>query len=333
MLLGAAGCNAIFGLSEPLPYGEGDGAASATSSDGGDGPAGAGGGNGGSSSSNGGEASSPGSGGGNPTATSGQGGGGSGGGDGGGNGTGGAGQGGGSTDCKTAQADPVTGQKCPLFSSCSAASDCGENVGCQLWSCNGTCELTALSDCEMEEFDNGCSADVVVRHRYNGPVDKDFLAPDNVDFREVATMALTIYNYTVDDLYLDKIPVELETIGGSKFHIDALKLFEDLGGAEHQIGDMFICTTIDYPTDDILGACGGSTFSKIPKGGSEKFLINIAWAKDKTFIGGYSYRLNIVSNMGWNFRVGSTSGQDFAGSVCGVINGGYDGAWLHAIAP
>jgi len=222
-----------------------------------------------------------------------------------------------------------------LFGPCGGSADCGDSVGCQLWFCNGgLCELDAIGGCEQEQYDNGCSADVVVRHRYNGPVDKDFLAPDGVDFREAATIAITIDNNTSDALYLDKIPVELELMGGaSKFHIDALKLFEDSGGAEHEPGDMFICNTNNYPTDDVLGPCGGSSFSLVPAGGSEDFIINIAWAADKTFIGGNSYRLNIVSNSGWNFRVGGVTGPDFTGTVCGVLAGGFDGAWLSAVDP
>ena len=239
-----------------------------------------------------------------------------------------------SGDCTTDPPDPVTGQKCPLFRSCVGSSDCGVNTGCQLWWCNtnSKCELNALSNCGQTEG-GGCSADVVVYHRYDPPVDKDFLTPDGVVFRETATMALTIFNYTTDNLYLDGIPVQLELQGGgSQFDIDALKMFEDSGGAEHQTGDTFICKTPGYPSNNVLSPCGGNSFSQVPKnGGSEDFLINIAFSATKTYIGGRSYRLKIISNQGWAFRVGSTFGPAFTGTVCGVTN--FEGAWVTAVDP
>ena len=70
----------------------------------------------------------------------------------------------------------------------------------------------------------------------------------------------------------------------------------------------------------------------IQRYGSEDFLVNIAWGKDRTYIGGRGYRLRLASNVGWAFRVGGTSGPAFTGTVCGVSAGGLAGAWLHAVA-
>ncbi|MFY0531036.1 hypothetical protein [Nannocystis pusilla] len=88
--------------------------------------------------------------------------------------------------------------------------------GCQQWFCNPskTCELNALSNCGTTKGGN-CNAGVMFTQTDDPPVDKRFLPPDNVNFREVATLAFTVYNNTASALRLDKIPLTLETMGAA----------------------------------------------------------------------------------------------------------------------
>ena len=78
--------------------------------------------------------------------------------------------------------------------------------------------------------------------------------------------------------------------------------------------------------------CAGSAFSKVLKGQSNQFIVNVAFAKEKTFIDGRSYRLVLGSTAGIVFKVGF-NGPAFAGTMCGVPNGGYVGAWVKGQKP
>ncbi len=239
--------------------------------------------------------------------------------------------------CAIAAADPVTGQRCPLFMPCTQSSECGELVGCQQWFCNNakTCELNAKVDCWTNKGGN-CNADVVFTQQTAPPVDKRFLPPDNISFREVASLAFTIKNNTANDLRLDKLPLQLELMGNaSKFDVSSVKIFDNSGGTEHGGGDILVCLTGDpfsFPANGVMGPCGGSAFSQVLKGQSNQFIVNIAFAKEKTFIDGRSYRLVLGSTAGIEFKIG-LNGPVFAGSMCGVPNGGYVGAWVKAQKP
>ena len=168
------------------------------------------------------------------------------------------------------------------------------------------------------------------------PVDKRFLPPDNVDFRELASLAFTIKNNSASDLYLDKLPLQLDVLGGgSKFDVSSVKIFDNSGGTEHGPGDILVCLTANpfsFPANGIMGPCAGSAFAKIPKGQSNQFIVNVAFAKEKTFIAGRSYRLSLTSTAGIELKVGF-NGPLFAGSMCGVPPGGYVGAWVMAQNP
>ena len=239
--------------------------------------------------------------------------------------------------CASNPADPATGQRCPLFMSCTQSAECGVFQGCQQWFCNNakTCELNALVDCGTTKG-GGCNAGVVFVQHDDPPVDKRFLPPDNVNFREVASLAFTVYNYTANDLYLDKLPVQLELMGGgSKFDVSSAKIFDNTGGTEHGPGDILVCLTGDpfsFPANGVLGPCAGSAFSRVPKNGSQQFIVNLAFAKEKTFIAGRSYRLKLATTNGVIFKVGF-NGPDYVGTMCGVPPEGYTGAWLTAQNP
>ncbi len=245
--------------------------------------------------------------------------------------------------CLSAAPNPATGQRCPLFMPCNQFSDCGVFQGCQQWFCNpsGTCELNALSNC-WTDVGGGCNANVVYTQQTLPPVDKDFLPPDGVNFRELASLVLTIQNNTVNDLYLDKIPLQLDVAGGgSSFDVSTVKMYQDLGGTEHSLGDQYVCLTgnpFSFPANGILGngpegGCAGSAFSKIAKnGGTRRFVIEVAFAANKVFIAGRSYRLKISGAASLSFKVGF-NGVPFAGTTCGIPGAGFVGAWVHAKNP
>jgi len=239
--------------------------------------------------------------------------------------------------CALGAADAVTGQRCPLFMACTQSVECGDFKGCQQWFCNNakTCELNAKVDCWTNVGGN-CNADVVFTQQTAPPVDKRFVPPDGVSFREVASLAFTVKNNTANDLYLDKLPLSLELMGNaSKFDVSSVKIFDNSGGTEHDLGDILVCLTADpfsFPANGVMGPCAGSAFSKVLKGQSNQFIVNIAFAKEKTFIDGRSYRLVLGSTAGIQFKVGF-NGPLFAGSMCGVPNSGYVGAWVKGQKP
>ncbi len=239
--------------------------------------------------------------------------------------------------CAGQPPNPDTGQKCPIFMECSDNSDCGVFQDCQQWWCNGgKCELNALSNC-WDDVGGGCYANMVFTQHVSPPVEKDFLAPDGVNFREVASIAFTVKNNSSKDWYLEQITLQLETAsGGSKYDVAAVKLFDDSGGTEHNNGDMYVCLTSDpfsFPANGKMSNCA-SWNSKISKnGGSNRFLINLAFAKEKTYIGGRSYRLKIANASAFKFESSTWGGDVFNGTTCGVPAQGFVGAWVNAKDP
>lgn len=239
--------------------------------------------------------------------------------------------------CAQQPPDAQTGQRCPLFMPCAQSSECGIFVGCQQWFCNNakTCELNALVNC-WTDVGGACNAEVVFSQQTLPPVAKRFVPPDGVDFRELASLVFTVKNNTASDLYLDKLPLVLDVMGnGSKFDVSSVKIFDNSGGSEHGGGDLLVCLTANpfsFPANGVMGPCAGSAFSRVPKGQSNQFLVNVAFAADKTFINGRSYRLRLASTAGVEFKVGF-NGPKFAGTTCGVPNEGYTGAWVTAQTP
>ncbi len=240
--------------------------------------------------------------------------------------------------CAAMDPDPATGQRCPLFAPCSEFADCGVFQDCQQWYCTGgVCDLNALTNC-WDDVGGNCFGDVVIQQHVDPPVDKDFLVPDGVDFRQATSLAFTITNNTPQDLYLDTVPLALDVAGGgSKYDVDAVKMYESLSNTEYGAGDMFICLVGDpfsFPANGNLSACGGS-FSKISKGGGKRtFILLLAFEKEKTYIGGRSYRLRINSTSGFVFEDKAWGGVPVSpGTFCGIPAGGFVGAWVNAVAP
>lgn len=218
---------------------------------------------------------------------------------------------------------------------CADSSQCGVFQGCQQWFCNSSkeCELNSLSNC-WTDVGGSCSAQVVFTQQTQPPVDKDFLAPDGIDFRELASITFTVTNSSAYDLYLDKIPLQLDVQGGGSQHdVEAVKMYQDSGGTERDLGDMYVCLTgkpFQSPANGVLSTCGGSSFARVPKsGGSRRFLIELAFAKEKTYIAGRSYRLRMGSTTGIVFKQGYND-PSFTATMCGIPAAGFAGAWLNA---
>jgi hypothetical protein len=208
--------------------------------------------------------------------------------------------------------------------------------GCQQWFCDPTsktCRLNTLSNCG-QTAGGACNAGIVVTQELLPPVDKDFLQPDGVDFREVGSIAITVKNTTAKKLYLDEVPLTLEIGGGgSQFDVTAVKMYQNFGGADWETpGDFYVTLTGNPFFGGINGkvASGAvSNASGINAGGTQRFVISLAFAKDKTFLAGRSYRLKILSTAGFKL-VESFNGPVYAGTICGVPNAGFTGAWVNA---
>src|SRR5206468_3770060 len=154
-----------------------------------------------------------------------------------------------------------------------------------------------------------CNAGIVVTQELLPPVDKDFLQPDGVDFREVGSIAITVKNTTAKKLYLDEVPLTLEIAGGgSQFDVTAVKMYQNFGGVNGKVAS---------------GAV--SNASGILAGATQRLVVTLAFAKDKTFLAGRSYRLKIASTAGFKL-VESFNGPVYAGTICGVPNAGFTGA-------
>jgi len=229
----------------------------------------------------------------------------------------------------------ATGQGCPLYTPCQGNPICGEFKDCQQWYCwQGICELNGLSNC-WDDVGGNCFADVVFQQHVNPPVDKDFLVPDGANFRQLASVAFTITNYSMKDLYLEAITFELETAdGGSKYDIDVVKIYDDIGGTEYNNGDSYICGQSDpfsFPANGKVDWCSNWN-SKIGKsGGSNRFVALLTIDKDKTWIKNHSYRLKIAGTDKFVFMDKSIGGNVVVpGSTCGFPGGEMKGAWLTA---
>jgi len=123
--------------------------------------------------------------------------------------------------------------------------------------------------------------------------------------------------------------------GGSSFDVSSLKMYQDFGGSDWETpGDFYFCLTgnpFQFPANGVLGPCGGSFASRVSKnGGTRRFVITFAFAKEKTFIAGRSYRLRLDANADLEFRVGNTQGPPLNGTQCGVPNSDFIGAWVNA---
>jgi hypothetical protein len=246
--------------------------------------------------------------------------------------------------CLSASPDPVTGQKCPIKEPCTQYADCGTQVTGRYWYCSPTthvCEFLPQTGA-FTAASGSCTGNLLFRQDSGAPWDKKILPPDGVSFREGTTLALEVTNTTASDLYLDQIPLTLE-LGGtnpSQFDVTSIKMYEigsitDYGDGNN--GTMLVCSSPQTPFGASLnftlgtgatGGCGGSSFSRIPHGGTTRFIIDLAFAATETYITNRQYRLRLTSTTGVKARVGSTVATATSETACTEPTVPVSGSWL-----
>jgi hypothetical protein len=244
--------------------------------------------------------------------------------------------------------DPVTGQKCPIKTPCTAYADCGTQVTGRYWYCSPTthlCEFLPQSGAGSgyTQASGTCTGNLVFRQDAGAPWDKKIVPPDGVSFREGTTLAIEVTNTTTTDIYLDQIPLTLE-LGGtnpSQFDVSTIKMLTagsttDLGDGNN--GNLLVCSSPSTPFGGSLsftlgtgatGGCGGSSFSKIAKnGGTTRFIIDLAFAANETWMANRQYRLRINTTAGVKGRPTSTTGTVTTYTACTVPTTPVIGSWL-----
>ncbi len=246
--------------------------------------------------------------------------------------------------------DPVTGQKCPINTPCTAYSDCGVQTpspsgvgpGNPYWSCSSTngCQFLPVSN-GFSTATGTCLGQLQFRQNTAAPHDKKIVPPDGVKFRQGTTLAFEVTNTTTSTLYLDQIPLTLE-MGGtnpSRFDVSSIKMYQ--AGTRADSGDgsglQLICISPSSPFGSSVnftlgtgatGGCGGSYSSRIPAGGTMRFLIDLTFAANQTYIANRQYRLKISSPItGLKART-STAGTATTYTGCTLPSTGMTGANL-----
>lgn len=219
----------------------------------------------------------------------------------------------------------------------------------QYWYCSPTTKV-----CEFLPQTNGftaasgsCTGQLVIRQDTNAPWDKKIMPPDGTNFREGTTLAIEVRNTTAGIIYLDQIPLTLE-LGGtspSQFDPSSIKMYQvgsitDYGDGNN--GAILVCSSPQTPFGSSLnftlgtgatGGCGGSSFARIPAGGTTRFIIDLAFAASSTFIANRQYRLRINTTTGVKGRAGSTTGTVTTYTACTLPTTPVIGSWLTFKAP
>jgi hypothetical protein len=254
--------------------------------------------------------------------------------------------------CLSWENDPITGQKCPINTPCTAYADCGVQTqsptgvgpGNPYWYCSTTSNV-----CQFLPVSNGfsaatgtCTGQLQFRQNTAAPFDKKIVPPDGVNFRQSTTLAFEVTNTTTSILYLDQIPLTLEMAGTSpsRFDVSSIKMYQantraDTG--DSAAGLQLICVSPSTPFGSsanftlgtgATGGCGGSYFSRIPAGGTMRFLIDLTFAANETYIANRQYRLKIGSlATGLKARTSSASTAT-AYTGCTLPASGMTGAYL-----
>jgi hypothetical protein len=247
--------------------------------------------------------------------------------------------------CAGQVADPVTGQRCPIETPCSLYADCGlQELGVspfRYWYCSTAkrCQFLPQSN-GFTQASGSCTGQLTIRQLAGAPYDKKILAPDGVAFREGTSLAIQVTNTTGTTLYLDQLPLTLELAGTnpSNFDVANVKLYQV--GSISDYGDghnatQFVCSSPTGPFGSssnftlgtgATGGCGGSAFSRINPGASVRFVVDLAFAANRTYITGRQYRLKLGALSGVKARPGSTTGTPTAFTACSLpatVTGSY----------
>ncbi|WP_143177964.1 hypothetical protein [Cystobacter ferrugineus] len=246
--------------------------------------------------------------------------------------------------------DPITGQKCPINTPCTTYADCGVQTpspsgvgpGSPYWYCStsNVCQFLPVSN-GFSTATGTCTGQLQFRQNTAAPFDKKILPPDGVSFRQGTTLAFEVTNTTTSTLYLDQIPLSLEMAGTnpSRFDVSSIKMYQ--AGTRADSGDgtglQLICVSPNSPFlssvnftlgTGATGGCGGSYFSRITAGGTARFLIDLTFAANQTYIANRQYRLKIGSlATGLKART-STASTAAAYTGCTLPATGMTGAYL-----
>lgn len=252
--------------------------------------------------------------------------------------------------CLSWENDPVTGQKCPIHTPCTAYADCGVQTpspsgvgpGNPYWYCStsNVCQFLPVSN-GFSTAAGTCSGQLQFRQNTAAPHDKKIVPPDGVNFRQGTTLAFEVTNTMTSTLYLDQIPLTLEMAGTSpsRFDVNSIKLYQ--AGTRADSGDgsglQLICGSPTTPFGSSVnftlgtgatGGCGGSYFSRIPAGGMMRFLVDLTFSANATYIANRQYRLKIGSlATGLKARTSTTS-TAAAYTGCTLPTTGMTGAYL-----
>lgn len=252
--------------------------------------------------------------------------------------------------CLSWENDPVTGQKCPINTPCTAYADCGVQTtspsgvgpGTPYWYCStsNVCQFLPVTN-GFSTASGTCAGQLQFRQNTAAPFDKKILPPDGVSFRSGTTLAFEVTNTTTSTLYLDQIPLTLEMAGTSpsRFDVAGIKMYQ--AGSRADSGDgsglQLICVSPTTPFGSsanftlgtgATGGCGSSFFSSIPAGGMKRFLIDLSFSSSATYIAGRQYRLKIGSlATGLKART-STASTAAAYTGCTLPTTGMTGAYL-----
>ncbi|HYO65918.1 MAG TPA: hypothetical protein VEU33_07545, partial [Archangium sp.] len=202
--------------------------------------------------------------------------------------------------CLSWENDPITGQKCPINTPCTAYADCGVQTssssgvgpGNPYWYCStsNVCQFLPVSN-GFSTATGTCTGHLRFRQNTAAPHDKKIVPPDGVNFRQGTTLAFEVTNTTTSTLYLDQIPLTLEMAGTnpSRFDVSSIKMYQ--AGTRADSGDgsglQLICISPSTPFGSSLnftlgtgatGGCGGSYSSRITAGGTVRFLIDLTFS-------------------------------------------------------
>lgn len=248
--------------------------------------------------------------------------------------------------CEGQPTDPVTGQRCPIATPCTASPTCGPQSAAtfQFWYCS-----TSLHTCQYLPQSGGftaaagtCTAQLTFRQLERAPWDKRIVPPDGVAFRTATTLALEVTNTTATDLYLDQLPLTLELAGTnpSRFDVAAVQLYQVGNIGDYGDGNNATIMVCQSPMTPFAGAstftlgtgatggCGASSFSRVRAGMSTRFLLNLAFSASASFIDGRQYRLRIAAPLSGVRARTALTGTSAAYTACTVPTAGFSGAYL-----
>ena len=193
-----------------------------------------------------------------------------------------------------------------------------------------------------------CNANLVIRQVTSAPFDKKVLIPSLTTGREATSLTIEIQNTTASALYLDQIPLTLESMGMSSFEYDILRVnmyassngVSDYGDGNNGLNLVCIAfgpfagTVNETLGGGQTGGCGVSAFSQIPAGATRRFVLDFAFQyigfRDLT---NRQYRLNLASTAGFKARVGSTAAAPTAQTACMVPGTPMLGSFFKFAAP